>query len=206
MSEFDKEAERERLREKFARDEEKRADTKRMSELLLKGATMTNRHCDACGDPIFRYEGQEFCPTCQGREMEAAEAASPEQRDEAGGPVETPAAAESEESAAASPATTGTPSDRETASDAAAGAEPARPDAAPTPRPDANGQTPSDVDVAQARQRGGTGDLSDARTSLVRALSTHAAAAESTSDPRVARDHLAAAREAAEALRALDGR
>jgi uncharacterized Zn finger protein (UPF0148 family) len=36
-----------------------------MSELLLKGATMTNRHCDTCGDPIFRYQGQEFCPTCQ---------------------------------------------------------------------------------------------------------------------------------------------
>jgi uncharacterized Zn finger protein (UPF0148 family) len=64
MSDFDKEAERERLREKYERDKEKRASTQRMSELLLKGATMTNRHCDTCGDPIFRWNGREFCPTC----------------------------------------------------------------------------------------------------------------------------------------------
>jgi uncharacterized Zn finger protein (UPF0148 family) len=65
MSDFDREAAREELREKFERDNEKRKTTQRMSELLLKGATMTNRHCDSCGDPIFRYQGQEFCPTCQ---------------------------------------------------------------------------------------------------------------------------------------------
>ncbi|SDL90080.1 Sjogren's syndrome/scleroderma autoantigen 1 (Autoantigen p27) [Halogranum gelatinilyticum] len=65
MSEFDKEAEREKLREKFAKDEEKRQSTKRMSELLLKGATMTNSHCNRCGDPVFRFDGQEFCPSCQ---------------------------------------------------------------------------------------------------------------------------------------------
>jgi uncharacterized Zn finger protein (UPF0148 family) len=62
---FDKEAEREKLREKLAEDEQKREHTQRMSELLLQGATMTNRHCDDCGDPIFRHDGQEFCPTCQ---------------------------------------------------------------------------------------------------------------------------------------------
>jgi len=73
MSGFDEEAERERLREKYERDQEKRASTQRMSELLLKGATMTNSHCDACGDPIFRYDGQEFCPTCQAAGEEAAE-------------------------------------------------------------------------------------------------------------------------------------
>ncbi|ESS03779.1 MAG: Zn-finger containing protein, partial [uncultured archaeon A07HR67] len=61
---FDKEAEREKLREKFAEDEKKREHTQRMSELLLQGATMTNRHCETCGDPIFRNDGQEFCPTC----------------------------------------------------------------------------------------------------------------------------------------------
>ncbi len=65
MSDFDKEAERERLREKYERDEEKREVTERMSELLLQGATMTNTHCSDCGDPIFRYDGQEFCATCQ---------------------------------------------------------------------------------------------------------------------------------------------
>ena len=65
MSDFDKEAERERLREKYGEDDEDREATEQMSELLLKGATMTNAHCNNCGDPIFRYDGQEFCPTCQ---------------------------------------------------------------------------------------------------------------------------------------------
>jgi len=66
MSEdFDKEAERERLREKYERDKKKREATEQMSELLLQGATMTNAHCSDCGDPIFRYDGQEFCPTCE---------------------------------------------------------------------------------------------------------------------------------------------
>ena len=65
MSDFDKEAEREKLREKYGEEEEKRKATEQMSELLLKGATMTNAHCTDCGDPIFRYDGQEFCPTCQ---------------------------------------------------------------------------------------------------------------------------------------------
>jgi uncharacterized Zn finger protein (UPF0148 family) len=65
MSDFDKEAERERLREKYEQEEEDREVTERMSELLLQGATMTNAHCSECGDPIFRYEGQEFCATCE---------------------------------------------------------------------------------------------------------------------------------------------
>ncbi|MBV0925642.1 hypothetical protein KTS45_15660 [Halomicroarcula limicola] len=65
MSDFDKEAEREKLRERFEAEEEKREATEQMSELLLKGATMTNAHCSDCGDPVFRYDGQEFCPTCQ---------------------------------------------------------------------------------------------------------------------------------------------
>jgi hypothetical protein len=65
MSDFDAEAERKRLREKYEADEENRKRTQQMSELLLKGATMTNRHCGECGSPIFRYEDQEFCPTCQ---------------------------------------------------------------------------------------------------------------------------------------------
>jgi len=62
---FDKEAEREKLREQFESDREKREATERMSDLLLKGATMTNRHCPECDSPIFRNEDQHFCPTCQ---------------------------------------------------------------------------------------------------------------------------------------------
>jgi len=65
MSDFDKEAEREKLREQFERDRQKRQQSERMSELLLKGATMTNKHHD-CGSPIFRWEGEEFCPSCEG--------------------------------------------------------------------------------------------------------------------------------------------
>jgi uncharacterized Zn finger protein (UPF0148 family) len=65
MSDFDKEAERERLREKYEQEQTDREATERMSELLLKGATMTNAHCSDCGDPIFRYDGQEFCATCE---------------------------------------------------------------------------------------------------------------------------------------------
>ena len=65
MSDFDKEAEREKLREQFERDRQKRQQSERMSELLLKGATMTNKHHD-CGSPIFRWQGEEFCPSCEG--------------------------------------------------------------------------------------------------------------------------------------------
>ena len=50
MSEFDKEAEREKLREKYEHEEQKREATEQMSELLLKGATMTNAHCSDCGE------------------------------------------------------------------------------------------------------------------------------------------------------------
>jgi len=75
MSEFDKEAERRRLREKYESESEDRETTERMSQLLLQGATMTNQHCDACGSPIFRYQGQEFCPTCQAEAQEATQAA-----------------------------------------------------------------------------------------------------------------------------------
>ncbi|PSP90840.1 hypothetical protein BRC90_00240 [Halobacteriales archaeon QS_4_69_34] len=65
MSDFDKEAERERLEERFAEEQERRAETAHMSELLLQGATMTDTHCEDCGSPVFNYEGQAFCPTCQ---------------------------------------------------------------------------------------------------------------------------------------------
>jgi uncharacterized Zn finger protein (UPF0148 family) len=66
MSDFDKEAEREKLREKYERDQAEREATQRMSDLLLKGATMTNTHCGTCGDPLFKQEGTTFCPSCHG--------------------------------------------------------------------------------------------------------------------------------------------
>ncbi|SDK98712.1 Sjogren's syndrome/scleroderma autoantigen 1 family protein [Natronorubrum texcoconense] len=92
MSDFDKEAEREKLREKYERDEREREATQRMSDLLLKGATMTNAHCGTCGDPLFQEDGTTFCPSChgnpdavQGTELEAqpADEAAEEGRTEA---------------------------------------------------------------------------------------------------------------------------
>lgn len=71
--EFDKEAEREKLRQKLEKDQEKRQETQRMSELLLQGATMTNKHCDNCGDPLFRDGEETFCPTCGGADAEEQE-------------------------------------------------------------------------------------------------------------------------------------
>lgn len=202
MSGFDEEAERERLREKYEQDQEKRAATQRMSELLLKGATMTNSHCDTCGDPVFRYDGQEFCPTCRAAEAEAeaeaAEATAESESDDAAGAgtVET-------ETAAA----TGTDTaDRSTLP--SAGGSPAN--AA------ADGQVGDSTTDAETHREGSrrrptrsdapAASLDDAHASLTRTLVRYARAAEETDDPRRAQELLAAAREAAETLAALDRR
>ena len=130
MSDFDKEAEREKLREQFERDRERREQSERMSELLLKGATMTNKHHD-CGSPIFRWEGEEFCPTCEspvgagGEEAAAegpAEATETPDAPDASEATEQPGAAERAEGTADASADADTgPTDRPTASDAEAG-------------------------------------------------------------------------------------
>ena len=73
MSDFDREAEREKLREKYERDKQKREASERMSELLLQGATMTNRHCPECQSPVFRHDGRAFCPTCEKEITEAGD-------------------------------------------------------------------------------------------------------------------------------------
>ena len=98
MSEFDKEAEREKLRKQFEHEEERRQTTQEMSELLLKGATMLNIHCADCASPIFRHEGEEFCPTCH-RSVEEIQTAGesseqsgePEPAEETTDPEEQPA-------------------------------------------------------------------------------------------------------------------
>lgn len=77
MSDFDKEAERKKLRERFEQDSEDEM-TERMSQLLLQGATMTNTHCDTCGTPMFRHDGRSFCPHCAHEDTEAA-STEPEQ-------------------------------------------------------------------------------------------------------------------------------
>jgi len=66
---FDKEAEREKLREKLADDDEKREHTQRMSELLLQQGDDDEPPLRRLrrSHPIFRHDGQEFCPSCQDR-------------------------------------------------------------------------------------------------------------------------------------------
>jgi len=268
MSDFDKEAERERLREKYEQDKQKREASERMSDLLLKGATMTNAHCNDCGDPIFRYDGDEFCPTCQRvvTNDEAVEEAA-EGDGQVDDPVETPDDASAEAGSSESPTENGdtpdhievkqpdgpavrTGSDQSAAdqsaadqpaggrnagtdsatdhpegarapTERAAGGEQSEPNAGVAPsdpqsdtsgpshaqRQPANGRTASPAqsgDEAAAPAAAGD-DFGAARASLVRTLRNQAELAEETDDPRRARDHLAAAREAAEALGALSG-
>ncbi|RDI71846.1 Sjogren's syndrome/scleroderma autoantigen 1 family protein [Halopelagius longus] len=227
MSDFDKEAERRRLREKYEQDDSRRQETARMSELLLKGATMTNRHCDDCGAPIFRYQEQEFCPNCQGggsRDAKAADADAAngdaagdaestaadastaanatdaaasngvrsDRQAEAGGET-TPAenGVETGRGSAASPETDETVTSTGTAGHSGASARPSSSRGSPSPSPD-------------SAQSDRTGTVTEAREALLRAVTTHATRGESADDPRRAREHLAAAREAAEALSALD--
>jgi len=248
MSDFDREAERERLREKYERDQEKRASTQRMSELLLQGATMTDSHCDACGDPVFRYEGEEFCATCKAEgeaadrddaqgaeEGETAQARGQPQQDRteadrataeqtqptagertgdalANG-AETPAAARGGGSGPSAP---GRSADTPEQS-AAPRREPA-PDDAPAEAargggsgPSAPGRSADTPEQSAAPRRepapaDAPADLSEARASLVRTATRFARRAEAADHPSEAADSLAAAREAAEALAALDRR
>ena len=245
MSDFDKEAERERLREKYEQDQKKREASERMSDLLLKGATMTNGHCNNCGDPIFRYDGDEFCPTCQQVVTgdEAADAAAGDEAADAAGAQETRSADGTTHSAdeSATEQTAGETDDQ--GADAADGTAPAgdspdhieikQPDG-PTartgadqsvdssqsaqgqsgasegaPQPSATGQqspTQQPPATASSTPSADAGDdFEAARASLVRTLQSHAEQADQCDDPRRARDHLAAAREAAEALSALSG-
>ncbi|WP_436931780.1 Sjogren's syndrome/scleroderma autoantigen 1 family protein [Halosimplex halobium] len=285
MSDFDKEAERERLREKYEQDKQKREASERMSDLLLKGATMTNAHCNDCGDPIFRYDGDEFCPTCQRvvTNDEAVEEAAEDdgQVDE---PVQTPdegatadtggadqGAADAGDTSADRPAEaqngdtpghieikqpdgpavrtgaddSGSDQSRAQESNADAGQRNAdtgqptdtgqsanadRPTGTEQPNqrrqsqhqqdqrqpPQSGGRagqsqerrsrTPSPSEPADAPVAGESDDeFGAARASLVRTLRKQAERAENCEDPRRARDHLAAAREAAEALGALSG-
>ncbi len=207
---FDKEAEREKLREKLADDEKKREHTQRMSELLLKGATMTNRHCEACGDPIFRHDGREFCPTCGDGTAD---------ENETGG--EPPAAANGAVEPAVDAANTAAEgggvgrADDGGADAAAAGGESrsaassrrSEPERSGSSRQRASRRPDSRRSESRSVPRQSADDaegIDAARASLTRTLTRFARAAEEADDPRRARDRLAAAREAAEALAALD--
>ena len=178
---FDKEAEKEKLRAQLEREEENRRSTQHMSELLLKGATMTNKHCDTCGDPLFRYEGQEFCPSCTQEGTDEGTGGQPE------GTADSP-----------------TPEQRE---EPAPGVDQVS-TAADDPRPSVTPERPAgDTDIHSAQSTPGPEapeDVAGARDALARKLAALAARAEATDDISQSRELLAAAREAAEALAAID--
>ena len=244
MSDFDKEAEREKLRRKYESEQEDREATQQMSELLLQGATMTSQHCDTCGSPIFRYDGTEFCPTCQQETGEASDAggdvAASGQSDadrqeasdvaaEAGSEADDPAAEPGEESGEAGESTSGQeptgetparrppqsasrrapPSQRGASRERSGGSRSrtrrGRAESAGTQTP--SGRADASRDERQSEpspRRRDAGDLGEARAALVRKLTRLAREAEETDDVARARDLLAATREAAEALAALD--
>jgi len=223
MSDFDKEAEREKLREKFEREDERREATEQMSELLLQGATMTNAHCDQCGSPVFRHDGQEFCPTCQqpvqregtesdgeteddGDQIEVTSPSdearvqfggqtdadgTPEQGDQGEGRPETPTDVDD------GSAPTSTDRATESADTSTAPREPTEPRTADAPRrrPDPSVSSPGSERSGDARA-----DLDAARDALAATARRFAERAAATDDPREAREYLATAREAADAV------
>jgi uncharacterized Zn finger protein (UPF0148 family) len=215
---FDKEAEREKLRRKYEAEQEDRAATQRMSELLLQGATMTNRHCDTCGDPIFRYEGQQFCPSCQAaagdQGTDAAAGGSPpgsETDPESGTQEDSPVPSERspEPGDAREIADEERTEPTDTASQPSEVREP-EPESASTPgaesdsgsTPVAGSNPPTEATGPTAAPSGDLAAAHDALGGTIVRLSERAAEAE---DPRRAREFLEAAREASEVLRTLDG-
>jgi uncharacterized Zn finger protein (UPF0148 family) len=230
MSDFDKEAEREKLREKYEQEQEEREATEKMSELLLQGATMTNAHCSDCGDPIFRYDGQEFCASCEkavdrGTDADAngsdGEDADADDGDAAGAStddgtnnieVTSPDDARvafGSGNAADEPADADggqSPSEQETPTEPTSGGREAtagqrRSGVDPSEQPSSRERPPA-REVPSVEPSAG-GDVSAARDSLVRTLTRFSEQAEATEDPQRAREYLAAAREAAETLSAL---
>ena len=226
MSDFDREAERERLREKYEQDKQERAATERMSELLLQGATMTNAHCSECGDPIFRYDGQEFCATCErpvdrdsgaeteetadteaesgGDDTTSVEVTSPREDtkvvfgEDGASDAETDRRRETTDSPHERAEQTEQPRRTATEADGAPG------EVESSSRAHEPTREPNRAEAAgQAGQRDTDGGVEAARASLVRTLAAFSRRAEATEDPRRAREHLQTAREAAEALAAL---
>ncbi|PSP45205.1 hypothetical protein BRC63_01880 [Halobacteriales archaeon QH_10_70_21] len=216
---FDREAEREKLREKYERDKAKREASERMSELLLQGATMTNRHCPECHSPVFTYEGTAFCPTCQREVTEDGELAG-----EAGAGAESGDAGPTDDDGAAT-ADAGPTDDAENGEAAAVSADgktvgESHPESGTAPEADATGEpagaAESSVDEertgprsagrrqpppARREERGGERrGLDDAEAALVREITNLTRRAEETRDVGRKRDFFAAAREAAETL------
>jgi uncharacterized Zn finger protein (UPF0148 family) len=233
MSDFDKEAERERLREKYEQEQADREATEKMSELLLKGATMTNAHCSDCGDPIFRYDGQEFCASCEkaidrgddgaDRTDEADEAdegadesvdsdgTTDEADDGDGDHIEVATPSEDTRVQFGADASDGQPADEREAADRHERTQEDEPEgvpreqAEPTRAESKTERTRRPVPSVEPDPRDPDtgGGLAEARESLARTLARLSRRAEAAEDPAQAREYLEAAREAAEALAAL---
>ncbi|MES3517132.1 MAG: Sjogren's syndrome/scleroderma autoantigen 1 family protein [Natronomonas sp.] len=212
---FDKEAEREKLREKYERDKAEREATEQMSELLLQGATMTNRHCEECHSPVFRYDGREFCPTCEQEMTEGGgegDTTEPTETDRASSPEAaetstsdgTEAAVSGGEPSASEdgrPEPTHSEPPRTRGSDAPPADQERHEDRRPTPAPDRRPVTPD----PPARRPGDSDrpadrDLGETEASLRRTLSELVDGAEMTDDVGRKRTLLSAAKEAAETL------
>ncbi|MFP4529829.1 MAG: Sjogren's syndrome/scleroderma autoantigen 1 family protein [Halodesulfurarchaeum sp.] len=203
MSEnFDKEAERKRLREKYESDSADREVTERMSQLLLQGATMTNKHCETCGSPIFRYQGQAFCPTCQaGADGTQAETAG---EDEAA-PTEATAANQSNATTqpGAEAGTGGQSVDESAPGDA--GHESVG--AASTGTAELGGQTQPSPSTGSSNSGSTAGSTQTAVSqSLAETIVSLSERARESEDPNQAKKLLEAAREAAETLSKVQGR
>ncbi|MHC3436592.1 Sjogren's syndrome/scleroderma autoantigen 1 family protein [Natrialbaceae archaeon A-gly3] len=201
MSDFDKEAERERLREKYERDEAEREATQRMSDLLLKGARMTNTHCDTCGDPLFQQNGVTFCPNCHGG-PEAVDGSTPgagaeQTPDATAEPSEAGAKAADDEPASSDAGSPGTADETQRVPQEAT-AESA------TREPQPTTDRVRSVEPTRVRRPSGEADLEAGRAALIEALERFASEAAATDDPRYARECLEAAREASEAIAALN--
>ncbi|HET7324876.1 MAG TPA: Sjogren's syndrome/scleroderma autoantigen 1 family protein [Halococcus sp.] len=216
MSDFDEEAEREKLRKRFAEEENDRETTERMSELLLQGATMTNTHCDTCGNPLFRYDGQTFCSNCQravgdDASTETTEATEPATTDTPASDTEpSPEHPDGQRISVNDPHENQSADTEETRSQNASEARTERPNATPTRnRRTPPSQTASDGDTAGSKKRSGVragegaNDLAATEASLSRTLRELSSRAEKIDDLGRAREHLAAVREAAEALDAV---
>jgi uncharacterized Zn finger protein (UPF0148 family) len=209
MSDFDKEAEREKLRKKFAKDEQKREQTSRMSELLLKGATMTNKHHD-CGSPVFRWEGEEFCPTCQGAPdgegvavIEGSAEESETMNTANGTTVDIEATEQADGELSTSETAIGTPDEPVQATSEQSIEQPPSEPTKPRPQPPSSASVPGEQSQTDSQGASG-GELHAARDSLARTLTSLAQRAETTTDVSRQRELLAAATEAAEALEATD--
>jgi uncharacterized Zn finger protein (UPF0148 family) len=207
---FDREAERRKLEEKFGKEEEDREQTERLSELLLKGATMTDIHCPECGDPIFRHEGRQFCPSCQrevasgdGQQATAGQAAAQDPTTDGHEEIEvdTPepdVEGESEPAGEGEASEAPEPGMQPSTPEQSEPQPPASPQPEPSPAEDASQPSP-----APQASTGGSSGLMPARQHLTRTVNRLAQQAAAEEDPGRKREFLAATREAAEALEAV---